>query len=1528
MKLAKKIAVFCLAIMLITSSLGVVQTHASNENEFNPEGVSFEKGLNIATQERLSEAPQTVEAWVKIPSTVPNNERVGVILGNYFENYYDDISRFNFEINQNSNPRIYWKSGVGNALDYSASDVKIKRDEWTHIAITLDEFANKAVTYINGAKAHEGTFNVPLPNNRPARELKIGSDYRVDTNNNPTMKFKGELADVRVWSTVRTASEIKSSYNTDLNGDEAGLMGNWKLDALVEENYLDSSSQKNHAKRYNEETTNWLEGEFPKGDYSIAIIPDTQYLVRYHEKEYMKHMQWIKDNAEELKIKLAIQVGDLVDQPNNDQEWKVSQKGMELLDGVVPYVFSPGNHDMTLGKTSLTRDTTKYNQYYPYSKYSQAETFGGAFKEGKMDNTYHKFEIEGMKYLVLAMEFAPNDNVLEWANKIIADNQDYKVIISTHSYMYHTGEQITTKHMDYPSKYIDDGNNGDDMWNELVRKHKNIILVTSGHIGYPDIVVREDAGDYGNKVQQVLADAQFMQGDLGMIMLMTFNKDSNKVDVNWYSVTKNKFYRASNQFSMDLNLGTYDPTLVSSIKITGENDRTTITTNGGSLQFSATVSPEEANNKDINWAVTELDGNKTEKATISSDGILIAKRNGLVKVIGTAADGSKVSGHKVISISGQETYDLFDQKTFNITVKHSGLNMDVNGSSTNDGAKIIQWNKSVEYNQQWTFIQTDSGYYKIVSKHSSKVLAVEKASVENNNAPIIQTTYTADENYNDEWSILETDNGYYQLINRASGKAIGINNGSKSGSEAFTQSDQSSEDYQKLLFSLDQRVEHNKTGNGLYQLQYSPGWSAYDNHYSNLKNASVTLRFTGTQVKLYGVKSNDQGIIAISIDDGPETFIDAYAPERKEGQFLYQSPLLTNKEHKVNIRITGTKNEAAKNTYFTLNYMDIISKVDQLADSIAITTTEAEITKKGETLQLEAIVLPEDAINKDVIWNVYETDGGVTDKATISVEGLLTAVKNGEVKVVATAAGGIDVAAEKFVTISGQEQVTEDVKVTEVVISSENDVKEITTKGGTLQLEAAVTPENATDKAVVWSVSNTSLAAISTDGLLTAKANGTVTVTATAADGSEVFGEIDIAISGQDEVTEDVKVTEVVISSVNDVKEITTRGGILQLNAKITPDNATNKKVVWTVSDTNRAAISTDGLLTAKANGTVTVTATAADGSKVFGILDIAISGQDEVTEDVKVTEVVISSVNDVKEITTKGGTLELTAKVMPEEATNKAVVWTVSDTSLATITTDGFLTAKANGTVTVTATAADGSKVFGELTIVISGQSTSSGGGGYYPPYNPEVKPTPIEEDTDDKDGENETPTKPTDPELPMPEFSDLAGHWAQEAIMQAVQRGIITGYADETVKPNAVVTREEFVVMLMRTLQVEKQVTTKATQFTDAKEISDWSKDAIAEAVQLGIVNGYRDGSFRPKAEISRAEMAKLIVQALQLSDVTVDHVATPFADDKEIADWAKPYVAIAAQYELIKGKGQNQFVPNAAATRAEAIVMLLRM
>ncbi|MBB6674566.1 S-layer homology domain-containing protein [Cohnella nanjingensis] len=90
-----------------------------------------------------------------------------------------------------------------------------------------------------------------------------------------------------------------------------------------------------------------------------------------------------------------------------------------------------------------------------------------------------------------------------------------------------------------------------------------------------------------------------------------------------------------------------------------------------------------------------------------------------------------------------------------------------------------------------------------------------------------------------------------------------------------------------------------------------------------------------------------------------------------------------------------------------------------------------------------------------------------------------------------------------------------------------------------------------------------------------------------------------------------------------------------------------------------------------------------------------------------------------------------------------------------------------------------------------------------------------------------------------------------------------IVTGYPDGTFKPNDRVSRAEFAVMLMYMLKPQTEGT--ALTLTDTSKIGAWAKKAVAQAVQAGIISGYPDGSFRPDADITRAEMAVMIARAL---------------------------------------------------------------
>ena len=333
------------------------------------------------------------------------------------------------------------------------------------------------------------------------------------------------------------------------------------------------------------------------------------------------------------------------------------------------------------------------------------------------------------------------------------------------------------------------------------------------------------------------------------------------------------------------------------------------------------------------------------------------------------------------------------------------------------------------------------------------------------------------------------------------------------------------------------------------------------------------------------------------------------------------------------------------------------------------------ITTDNGTLQLTAAVLPSNATNKSVTWSL--TNG--TGRAIISSSGLVTAVASGIVTAKATANDGSGVYGTLVITISNQV-----IQVTSITITGAGGATTIAADGGTLQLGASVLPSNAANKTVTWSITNgSSLASInSTTGLVTATDNGSITVRATAGDGSGVYGTLTITITNQV-----IPVTGITVMGAGGATTITTDGGTLQLSATVLPANADNKTVTWSItSGSGFASVnSSTGLLTATDNGSVTARATANDGSGVYGTLTITISNQ-----VIPVTSITVTGAGGATTIAADDGTLQLSATVLPSNAANKTVTWSItSGSSRASINaTTGLVTATDNGSITVRATA------------------------------------------------------------------------------------------------------------------------------------------------------------------------------------------------------------------------------------------------
>ena len=334
--------------------------------------------------------------------------------------------------------------------------------------------------------------------------------------------------------------------------------------------------------------------------------------------------------------------------------------------------------------------------------------------------------------------------------------------------------------------------------------------------------------------------------------------------------------------------------------------------------------------------------------------------------------------------------------------------------------------------------------------------------------------------------------------------------------------------------------------------------------------------------------------------------------------------------------------------------------VMQSAGSIVIAPMEATLMSLGATVQLTATVL--DGNGQPVEGAVVTWQSSDESVATVSVQGLVTAVTNGVVRITATsgsATSGIDVT----VMQSAGSIVIEPEEATLMAI------------GGTVQLTATVLDDNGqpVEGAVVtWQSSDESVATVSVQGLVTAETNGVVHITATS--GSATSGI-------------DVTVMQSAGSIVIEPEEATlmSLGATVQLTATVLDGNGqpvAGAVVTWTSSDKSVATVSAQGLVTAEMNGTARIMATS----------DTATAGI-----NVKVMQSAGSIVIAPMEATlmSLGATVQLTATVLDQngQSVEDAVVtWQSSDESVATVSADGLVTAVGNGVVRITATSGSAS--------------------------------------------------------------------------------------------------------------------------------------------------------------------------------------------------------------------------------------------
>lgn len=178
-----------------------------------------------------------------------------------------------------------------------------------------------------------------------------------------------------------------------------------------------------------------------------------------------------------------------------------------------------------------------------------------------------------------------------------------------------------------------------------------------------------------------------------------------------------------------------------------------------------------------------------------------------------------------------------------------------------------------------------------------------------------------------------------------------------------------------------------------------------------------------------------------------------------------------------------------------------------------------------------------------------------------------------------------------------------------------------------------------------------------------------------------------------------------------------------------------------------------------------------------------------------------------------------------------------------------------------------------------------------------------------------------------PSPAFTDTANHWAKNNINFVVSRELISGTSATTFAPNKAITRAHFLMALGR-LSGADMSNCKATSFTDVKD-TDAAMPYIEWAVKNKIVQGIGGGRFGPNEQISRQDMAVMMVNYAAATGykLPMSRQSITFADDTTISAYAKDAVKAIQQTGIINGKDNNRFDPQGNATRAEASTILRR-
>ncbi|MBP1736226.1 MAG: xylan-binding protein [Oscillospiraceae bacterium] len=174
--------------------------------------------------------------------------------------------------------------------------------------------------------------------------------------------------------------------------------------------------------------------------------------------------------------------------------------------------------------------------------------------------------------------------------------------------------------------------------------------------------------------------------------------------------------------------------------------------------------------------------------------------------------------------------------------------------------------------------------------------------------------------------------------------------------------------------------------------------------------------------------------------------------------------------------------------------------------------------------------------------------------------------------------------------------------------------------------------------------------------------------------------------------------------------------------------------------------------------------------------------------------------------------------------------------------------------------------------------------------------------------------------------EITDVSGHWAQDVMLDWQEDGFLTGDGDGNLDPDSEITRAEYLTLVNRMMDFEA-TSDSVSQYTDISTDA-WYYTEVSKALAAGYITGTASDTMSPEALVSKQEAIVMLSRAAGLSTDAADQsILSQVSDASDIASWAKPAVAAAINSGYVVGSGGN-LLPTDNLTRAEAVTLLNRL